>query len=212
MKHCFMKQHLMQMTHLNRLKKTAKVPLLVGRMVTSIIVISMTLSSATQAQGATFKLYEDDGVGPAIRDLNWLNNTFLNKQRNRIDAITRSNFGRPIRKNKSDIIALQRTIDEELIDTEDTETLQALGVVLGDVYINENNIFEWKVYEDGNASHAICIKKSEVCLFPITMLSRRIEAGTKPNVDAIYKKGLKLIEPHLPRKPFDGRPEVIPHK
>ena len=207
-----MKQHLMQITHLNRLKKMTKAPLALKHIAISLIAISITLSSAIQAQGTTFKLYEDDGVGPEIRDLNWLNNTFLNKQRNRIDAITRSNFGRPIRKNKSDIIALQRTIDEELIDIEDTETLQALGVVLGDVYIHENDLFEWKVYEDGHASHAICLKNSEVCLFPITMLSRRIEAGTKPNVDTIYKKGLKLIEPHLPRKPFDRRPEVIPHK
>ncbi len=132
------------------------------------------------------------------RELNWLNQQFLDKQRGRIEEITRNNFGRPLRIGSENIALLQRIIDENLIKPNDTLNLQALGVVLGDIYVRYNRKLVWRVYvDDVGKTHAVCIVDTDNCLFPITMLSRRMEVGLKPNVERVFNKGLDSIKPLL---------------
>lgn len=140
---------------------------------------------------------------PKILQLNWLNRQFLNQQRTLADDLVRINLGQRIHAEKSDLELLQRLIDAEVIDSDDKQSLQALGVVLGDVYTMERKELQWRVYEDElGKSHAVCVVGTKNCLFPITMLSRRIEAGLKPDVGEVYRKGLEELEPYLPKRPF----------
>lgn len=137
------------------------------------------------------------------RDLNWLNEQFLAKQRTRIDDITRENFGRTLSSDTSNLELIQRIIDEGLIEKEETLELQALGVILGDAYVDRERSLVWQVYMDElGQSHAVCVKNSDHCLFPLTMLSRRMEVGIKPDIDRIYDKGLQAVKGHMPRMPF----------
>ncbi len=139
----------------------------------------------------------------AVSDLAWVNETFLSNQRQIIDELSRRHFGTPIRGDASDLGTLQRFIDKAVIKRDDTATLQALGVVLGDVFVSQNENLVWQVLEDDlGKSHVVCIKNTHYCLFPVTMLSRRYEVGLSPNVKTIYSKALEDIEAHQPKRPF----------
>lgn len=142
---------------------------------------------------------------PRITELSWMDRSHLEQQRQVIKDIAGTEFGRPVRGNKSDLELLQRIVDRELIPRNETQDLQALGAVLGDVYVKEYDLV-WRAYEDEKGySRAVCVEGSNNCLFPITMLSRRIAAGLVPDVEKVYGKGVELIEPYLPKRPFDGR-------
>ncbi|WP_027330862.1 DUF3806 domain-containing protein [Marinimicrobium agarilyticum] len=148
-------------------------------------------ASFAQAQEAT------------VSDFAWMDRNHMAQQIESIEKITRIKFGTPIRENKSDLDTLQRIIDRDLIDRSDQLKLQALGAVLGNVMANEVDELEWKVYEDKlGRSRALCIEGTRQCLFPITMLSRRMEVGLKPNVERVYNEAMELVEPYLPEVPY----------
>lgn len=140
-----------------------------------------------------------------ISDFGWMDRNHMAKQVKRIDDIARTRVGAQIRENQTDLETLQRIIDRELIDEEDSLALQALGAVLGNVMKAEVDQLEWKIYEDElGRSRALCVENTEECLFPITMLSRRMETGLKPNVRKVYDNALDIIDPFLPEVPYGG--------
>ncbi len=141
-------------------------------------------------------------AGAKIQELTWIDEKHLERQRKSVDLLTREYFARPIRGEKSDLGLLQRLVDDELIKRTHKQQLQALGVIIGDIYVKELNL-EWRVYEDeAGRSRAVCRRRTNDCIFPVTMLSRRIEAGVKPDVQRVYEKGYNLIFETLPRTPY----------
>ncbi|WP_018274278.1 DUF3806 domain-containing protein [Teredinibacter turnerae] len=141
--------------------------------------------------------------GPEIRPLNWLNEKFLERQRNSVNDIVGTHFGQKIQGSKRDLAVLQRIINEKIIKNNETQDLQALGAVLGDVFVHENDKLQWVVYEDElGPTQAVCIKETSHCLFPITMLSRRMEVGLKPNVNKVYESALNDLAEFLPKTPY----------
>ncbi|PCK10178.1 MAG: hypothetical protein COA42_00880 [Alteromonadaceae bacterium] len=144
---------------------------------------------------------------PKVRALNTVNERFLIGQRQSIDSLVRENFGRTLAQpGKGNMGLLQRIVDNKTIDRGDKKELQALGVVLGDIFVSKHKILSWYVYEDElGKTHAVCIKDSTHCLFPITMLSRRMEVGLKPSVERIFNKGMDEISEFLPKVPYSGK-------
>lgn len=140
-----------------------------------------------------------------IEDPGWSDRNYLDKQVARIDEIARTQLGTQIRQNLDDLALLQRIIDQNLIPRQATQDLQAMGAVLGNVMIADIPALEWKVYEDAlGRSRALCVKGARECLFPITMLSRRIETGLKPDVKKVYEDAIALMGTHLPQYPYGG--------
>ncbi|GAB1260073.1 DUF3806 domain-containing protein [Aurantivibrio plasticivorans] len=139
-------------------------------------------------------------------DFGWADDSQHEKQIAAIDRLGRRHFGQPLRGDFSDLDLLQRIADRKLIKESDTFTLQATGAVLGDVLVNELNLV-WKIYQDQRGrSRALCVAKSEHCLFPVTMLSRRLEVGLAVNVKATYDDAAKKIKPFLPDyNAYDGK-------
>ncbi len=171
----------------------------------STIFFTIFISCSTAAQKSESLVYGESTDFPKILATNYLNDQLLIKQRNRVEDITRKNFGKSLKIGNKNIPLLQRILDENIVDAKNTLTLQALGVVLGDVFVDTHRNFEWKVYEDElGKSLAVCVKSTKECLFPVTMISKRVEAGTKPDVANIYKKGLDAMQPFLPKLPFSG--------
>ena len=141
----------------------------------------------------------------SISNLAWLDRNQMEQQQARIDELARTRLGSRLRGDKSDLETLQEIIDRELIARDDRLTLQALGVVLGNVMAREVEQLQWQVYEDDKGrSKALCLKEEKECLFPVTMLSRRMEAGLKPNVNKVYRDALSLVAPYLPKAPYGG--------
>lgn len=139
---------------------------------------------------------------PVIEDLRWVDEGYLQRQREMIDEMARFEFGQRIRGDIGDIRTINRILEKGLIGVTEKQKLQALGVVLGDVYVNELKM-QWRVYQDHEGkSRAVCLPKTQHCLFPITMISRRIEAGASLDANDIYEKGVNLIKPYIPKLPY----------
>lgn len=140
-----------------------------------------------------------------ISDFAWMDRNHMAQQVDSVAKLAQANFGVPIRGDKSDLDTLQRIIDRGLIDNDDRLQLQALGAVLGNIMASEVDDLKWKVYEDNRGrSRALCVDGTRQCLFPITMLSRRMEAGLKPSVQRVYDDALEIIEPYRPEVPYGG--------
>lgn len=141
---------------------------------------------------------------PEIEELRWVDSGYLERQRNLIDEIGRAEFGIRVRKDIGDLRLLQRILDEDLINQTQKVEQQAMGVVLGDIYVNELGL-EWRVYRDEEGkSRAVCLPKSSHCLFPITMISKRASLGVKPDIRELYEHGVSLIADHLPKTPYSA--------
>lgn len=141
-----------------------------------------------------------------IKDLGWGDLNKMEQEIASVNDLTKKKFGDIIHRDLSDLHLLQRLIDDNWVARDDYETQQAMGVVLGNIMIADfPTTLEWKVYEDKlGRSRAICAKKTNECLFPVTMLSRRMEVGSKPDVKKVYDDAILLLEKHLPKLPYDG--------
>jgi hypothetical protein len=149
---------------------------------------------------------------PIVEAPSWTDNSYLAKQRARVDRLTRENIGTPIRGDKTDLTTLQRVVDRELVASDDKLTLQALGVVLADVMLKAEPELAWKIYEDRRGrSRALCIKGTQDCLFPITMLSRRMKVGLKPDVKKVYVEAMALVAAQLPELPYGEQRQYLTH-
>ncbi len=167
------------------------------------LVLLITCYGAANFSFAQSIIYNDNAALPRVVKLNWLNEQFLIKQRQRVEVITRRHFGQPLKLGKRNIPILQRIIDEHIIPTEDKLELQAMGVILGDIFVASHRNLSWQVYEDElGKSHAVCVDKTPHCLFPVTMISRRIEVGGTADVNRLFNKGMNAIKGYLPRLPY----------
>ncbi len=121
---------------------------------------------------------------------------FMNQQRSRVDTLARRHLGMWIRgQTNNDLIILQKLLDQHLAKSSDKKLLQAMGVVLGDLYVRELGV-HWVIYRDKHGrSRALQWKSNEKLLFPVTMISRRVEAGIQVDVKSIHQKGLNILRP-----------------
>lgn len=175
-------------------------------MVKRLLSITSLLIGGLLLNGAALAQFREEG--PRIEDLGLNDRTFLERQREKIDRIARLQLGSQLRGDLRDLQVLQQIIDRQMIPASDTESLQALGAVLGEVMLADVPSLEWKVYEDEvGRSRALCAKGTKECLFPITMLSRRIEVGLAPNVRSVYDEALAIMDPYVMQIPYGGGPE-----
>lgn len=141
-----------------------------------------------------------------IKELDWMDKNRMEQEVSKVNELGQTKLGTPLRNNLDDLAMLQRIIDKELVAASNYEIQQAMGVVLGNIMLADfPNTFDWKIYEDDlGRSRALCVRKTSDCLFPTTMLSRRMEIGVKPDVRKVYDDALQLMEKHLPKLPYDG--------
>lgn len=141
-----------------------------------------------------------------LDELSWLQRRHLDQQVEQVDELARLKLGTPVRGNLDDLELLQRIIYRGLIRPTDVAALQALGAVLGNVMVADLEL-EWKVYIDGEGrSRAACLPDSDQCLFPITMLSRRMEVGLLPDVQRIYADSREMVESYRRQQTINRAP------
>jgi hypothetical protein len=133
-----------------------------------------------------------------IEPLTSIDKQFMSDQRQRVEQLA-NRLGRNLTgKEDRDIDTLQRIIDERLIANDDRLNLQAMGVVLGDLLADRLDM-TWVVYRDRTGrSRALRYRETDVYLFPITMISRRQEAGSNRRVRSIYDEAVKTTLPRIP--------------
>jgi hypothetical protein len=133
-----------------------------------------------------------------IEPLTSIDKQFMSDQRQRVEQLA-NRLGRNVSgKEDRDIDTLQRIIDDRLIASDDTLNLQAIGVVLGDLLADRLDMV-WVVYRDRKGrSRALRYRETDVYLFPITMISRRQQAGSNRSVRSVYDEAVKTTLPRIP--------------
>ncbi len=136
---------------------------------------------------------------------------YFENQRNRVERLA-NKLGTGIRfEAKQDVGTLQNIIDRGLVSFSDTSSLQALGVVFGDLLRKELDMY-WVVYTDEiGRTRALRYRETNVYLFPVTMISRRIQFGSNPDLRALFEKTVagtakrlpnyKWLRPYIPSAP-----------
>ena len=92
---------------------------------------------------------------------------------------------------------LQRLLDSKLVVAKDRRLLQDMGIVLGDLLLQQFNL-RWVMYVDKyGPSRALQLKHSQNFIFPITMISRRAEVGVAVDISALYDQASIKIEGYI---------------
>lgn len=140
---------------------------------------------------------------PNISKLTHVDKQYMGEQRTSLDDLARINLGRQFNGNKDrDLGILQSLLDRKLVRAEQKQKLQAMGVVMGDLFARELHM-HWVIYDDRlGRSRALRYKQTDNYLFPMTMISRRREVNNQSTVEAIYQRAIDLIKPQLPKPRF----------
>jgi hypothetical protein len=122
-----------------------------------------------------------------------LDQNFMESQLTRIDELAMRHLNRTLAHDRSDLALLQALLDKGVVARDDSATLQAMGVVLGEQLKREHGLL-WTVYIDKlGRSRALEVPGTREFLFPITMISRRYEVGGDVDVAAIYERASGII-------------------
>jgi hypothetical protein len=93
-----------------------------------------------------------------------------------------------------DLSYLQRLLDEQRVDSDDLQTLQGMGVALGEV-LRKERYLKWVRYIDPEgASRALQLTHEDYYVFPITLISRRASVGAKVDVQVLFQRALNNID------------------
>lgn len=81
---------------------------------------------------------------------------------------------------------LRSLLEDGMIHPHQTYDLQCMGVVLGDAFVDHFG-FEWVMVEDSyGRDPAIRLPDTSIILFPLTMISKRIERGEAVDVFDLF--------------------------
>jgi len=158
----------------------------------SLVVLALSLSIVTPAVGQDL----DDLLKPVAKP------TFemtvgpfgpgdlakTERQRAQVDRLVRRHLGLQIGQTTAvDLDAAQRLIDGGHVRADDVYLQQALGVLLGDSLARDIRYLAWAVVDDEYGhSRALQYRTTEQVFFPVTMISKRIKARERIDVQALY--------------------------
>jgi hypothetical protein len=152
-------------------------------------------SDGTRALG---RLFPAGGIGPdpfgIVRDdaepvgeLGKFDLRVLEAQRERAAELALSHAHFSLTGTLRDLDTLQTLIDRGVLEASDRFDLQSLGVALGDLMVNELGL-EWVVVQDDlGRSRGLRIPRTEDFIFPVTMISKRVERGVEVDVRALFE-------------------------
>ena len=117
------------------------------------------------------------------------------------DATNRANYAKPPGK----LGLLRALLDAKVFAGSQTFELQCMGIVLGDAFV-QNCGWLWRMVED-HSGRDPCVKVagSSIVLFPLTMISKRVERGEAVDVFRLYNSVVADVENRL--KTADPKPD-----
>jgi Domain of unknown function (DUF3806) len=81
---------------------------------------------------------------------------------------------------------LHTILENKWIEPHETWKLQSLGVILGDAFAQEFNL-AWKMVSDNHGRDpALIVPDTTIKLFPLTMISKRVEDGRDVDVVELF--------------------------
>ena len=146
-----------------------------------VLFILLALSVCT-----SWSVAQNPNFDVLIEPLMVVDRQFMADQRMRVEQLA-NRLGRGLTGVADrDLDTLQRIVDERMVPGGDTLTLQAMGVVFGDL-LGERLDMDWVVYRDNKGrSRALRYRQMDVYLFPVTMISRRQEGGSGRRLKPLF--------------------------
>lgn len=140
---------------------------------------------------------------PRLSKPGYLDKEYMKAQRASINDLSQRHLGSSFSGQKQhDLRLLQQLLDQRLVTATQTRELQAMGLIMGDLLARELGM-DWVIYEDKmGRSRALRYKDSNNFLFPMTMISRRVEVDNRTPVSAIYDKAWRAIDAIRPALPY----------
>ncbi|MEM1403280.1 MAG: DUF3806 domain-containing protein [Pseudomonadota bacterium] len=161
--------------------------------------LSLLLAFAVAPGSASAQLLEK-----RVTPLNPLDRQYMELQRELINELTLRYYGGRCCRSAAELLLLQRLLDDRHVSPQQTQELQAMGVLLGDLLAAEHDL-QWVVYEDAaGRSRALQIEGTESYLFPVTMIARRWSVGDTTPVQDIYEQASMAAEEARPPLPFEA--------
>ncbi len=137
-----------------------------------------------------------------VSPLTALDRQYMDQQRQSVAELTLRFYGGRCCRREAELDYLQRLLDDRHVGDDDRELLQAMGIALGDLLADELDL-RWVIYEDSRGrSRALQLDQTENFLFPVTMISRRREAGDRTPVAQIYHQAVEAMQAAKPPLPF----------
>ncbi|HUS36614.1 MAG TPA: DUF3806 domain-containing protein [Verrucomicrobiae bacterium] len=132
---------------------------------------------------------------PPTSALTQIESDSLNDQRALILDLLRDRYDAfQAPKLRSDLIALQRIIDDRVFSPEQEYEWTCLGVAFGDVLANELDL-EWVIQcDEYGVEPALNLADPSITLYPRTMLLKRVENGETPDVSFLFEKLSESVE------------------
>jgi hypothetical protein len=133
--------------------------------------------------------FDVEEVPATVKDLTLGQRYSLDTQRREtMDLIARRLGVLNLKGDKSDLKVLQNLVDRKAIGSDDVRGLQSLGIVFGDVLVNEYGL-SWVSYEDDvGTSKALRWKKTENYVFPVTLFSKRAQFKENINMTGVFEE------------------------
>ena len=125
----------------------------------------------------------------------------LREQRELIRDLAAQKLGRGLSgERERDLDTLQQLLERRILGAGQTAELQAMGVVIGDLLARELDM-HWVIYSDGEGrSRALQLGSTSNFLFPITMVSRRVDAGIQVRVREVYAAAVAEMQPWVGKR------------
>ena len=142
------------------------------------LALLLTLSAAVNADNLPRKEQLTD------IDLQW-----MQVKKREVSDLASRHFGRFFNTDKAHNLRLiQDLLDSKIIARTDTELLQGMGFIIGDLLAKEEGL-RWIVYVDSRGrSRALEVPNKPDVVFLGTSIARRYEVGAPVNVQQVYQK------------------------
>lgn len=112
---------------------------------------------------------------------NWVRNHYDENSQGEYDSVN------------GKLILLDTILKSGWIEKQETVKLQSLGVTLGDVFVQESG-FEWiEVEDEYGLDPAIMLPGTKIILYPLTMISKRVENDEAIDVYNLYNGIQKIV-------------------
>jgi len=136
----------------------------------------------------------EKGGGRQIVTLDGHEEYHLRRQREIVDELSRKHLGSPLSGGElRDLRVLQELLDRRVLDQDQGYELQALGVVLGDVMARELGLAWVRVEDEFGKSRALRLDETETLIFPVTMISKRVEGETPFTIAELFEKARGIV-------------------
>lgn len=156
---------------------------------------SSNIRTLTPEEMENYQFPTESEDPPTINELSVAQRAVLDAQRRQIKDVFATQLGvLEFDGDKRDLRHIQRLVDKGIFENTQTLEWQKVGVLFGDILVEEFDL-EWISYEDDRGkSKALQWRDTMNFVFPITVFSRRAEYNEDIDVQAIYEKIKEDIE------------------